>query len=132
MRVFNELVPAGAQEAAAGPAATTGRYLVLLEEGAGPEVLAQSDLHVLSTADFEGGILSAEAVSEADAVVFPNIGVALVDAPPENLAGARAAAAPGSAILAVEPERVCEAIELRDDVPIRLEAEQALSLDYLR
>src|SRR6266700_1557746 len=115
MRMFNELLAAQAVSLEAASAVPgpeyTGRYLVLLREDASPakgaEFLSDRNLNVVSTADFEQGILPEEEARRVDGVVFHNIGVALVDAPPEQMAGVAAATATESPIQAVEPERVC-------------------------
>src|SRR5215469_17122595 len=113
--------------------ATTGRYLVLFKEGAGPSSVKSLSkavgLSIASTADFTGGAATPEAVSGADGLLFPDLGVAVVDAPPDQLHAA--AAAEESDILAVEPERVVYAIEDTAVSPL-VTAHPALPLDYFR
>jgi subtilisin family serine protease len=112
MRVFNQLDMGRSPEA---PGEYTGRYLVILREDAteeGTEALRSAGgLNVHSTADVESGVLAQETVQEADAVVFHNLGVALVDAPTNGIESVTSAAATNPAILAMEPERVCQAIQ---------------------
>src|SRR5262245_43573306 len=85
---------------------TTGRYLVLFKDGAGPASVKSLSravgVAIASTADFESGAATPEAVSGADGLVFPDLGVAVVDAPPEALHAA--GVAEESNILAIEPE----------------------------
>jgi len=96
---------------------TTGRYLVLFKDGAGPASVKSLSravgVAIASTADFESGAATPEAVSGADGLVFPDLGVAVVDAPPEALHAA--GVAEESNILAIEPERVVYAIQ---DLPM--------------
>src|SRR5882672_8955010 len=87
---------------------TTGRYIVLFKEGAGPSGVKSLSkavgLSFASTADFESGAATADSVSGADGLLFPDLGVAVVDAPPEQLHAA--GVAEESDILAIEPERI--------------------------
>ena len=89
---------------------TTGRFLVLLRENGAPGAKALSNLvgvRVASTADFTEGV-TAEGLGGADGLVFEDLGVAVVDAPPDQVSSLMAAG--DSAILAVEPERIVHAI----------------------
>ena len=99
--------PDGAFQPAGG---TTGRTLVLFEEGeaqAGLEaVQATVSVEVVTAGD-------AGAPAEGGGVLFESLGVAVVDAPPEQVlqaAGARA-------IIAVEPDRVVWALEATQFAP---------------
>jgi subtilisin len=90
---------------------TTGRYLVLLRENgaSGVETLNKvAGLKVASTADFSGVGVTAEGLGGAGGLVFESIGVAVVDAQPDQI-GALAAGG-DSGVLAVEPERIVHAI----------------------
>jgi subtilisin len=84
---------------------TTGRTLVLFEEGAaqaGLEAVQEAvGVEVVAATGEEG------APAEGGGVLFESLGVAVVDAPPEQLLQA----AGERAILAVEPERVVYALE---------------------
>jgi subtilisin len=130
VRVFNEFDAARSLSLDQRPRERehTGRYLVLLREDAveeGAAALRSIDgLNVATTADFDSGVPGPEDVRSADAVVFEELGVALVDASPERMTGVSAAT--DSAVLAVEPERVCTAIQFRAP------QEAASSPDYLR
>ncbi|HEV2755128.1 MAG TPA: S8 family serine peptidase [Actinomycetota bacterium] len=111
MRLFNQLLAERSIEVAhtGGEAEYTGRYLVLLEEGSGQDAIdAVSDagqLNVMSASP-DGDEISSDQIREADAVVFPAIDVALVDAPPSSVKGLTVATTERSPILAVEPERI--------------------------
>jgi subtilisin family serine protease len=132
VRVFNEFdaVRSLSPEQRPREREHTGRYLVLLREDAVEEgaaaLRAIDGLKVASTADFDSGVPDPDEVKAADAVVFQELGVALVDAPPERMTGVSAAMATDSAVLAVEPERVCKAIQF--GAP----GEAPSSPDYLR
>jgi len=115
--------------------ATTGRYLVLFNEGAGPSGMKNLSravsLKFASTADFEGGAATAEAISGADGLLFPDLGCAVVDVPPEQLNAATVAGA--GDILAIEPERVVYAIDEMPNAPLPIvSASSGLPLDYFR
>jgi subtilisin len=123
---------------------TTGRSLVLFEEGesaAGMQAVQEAVGVTLVAAN--GG---ESAPGEGGGVVFESLGVAVVDAPPEQVIQA----AGDAAILAIEPERIVYAIEtaqyasqtgngyaaLPQAPPPPLQVGQALeggrSADYLR
>jgi subtilisin family serine protease len=78
---------------------TTGRTLVLFEEGA-----AAAGLEAVHEA-------TGLEVAGAGAEYFETLGVAVVDSPPEQVAQAGVSAAGSAAILAIEPERVVYALE---------------------
>jgi subtilisin family serine protease len=110
---------------------TTGRYLVLLREdavGTGVSALATSfGVSVASAADFEGGAVDGQALQESPALVFPELGVAVMDVPPDQVHQLGALATEDSGILAVEPERVVYAFEGPSPVP----SLPSLQADYL-
>jgi subtilisin len=118
---------------------TTGRFLVLLREDGAPGVKALSNLagvKVASSADFTEGV-TAEGLGGADGLVFEDLGVAVVDAPPDQVSSLMAAG--DSAILAVEPERIVHAIgeTMRPGMaPSRLRLTgappQGIQLEYVR
>jgi hypothetical protein len=100
----------------------TGSYLVLLAEGgeelqAGAAALRSvAGCQVAHSRDFKKKPLMS-AFDEADTLVFDELGVAVCDAPPDQiqaLSGAESA----SGILAVEPERVVYALNDEPRVPI--------------
>src|SRR5262245_22859146 len=83
----------------AGP--TTGRSLVLFEEGAAkPGMAAVTEAVGPSIAGGDG----------AGTEVFETLGVAVVDAPPEQVMQA----AGSDAIIAIEPERIVYALEIAE------------------
>ncbi len=102
---------------------TTGRWLVLFGEGveavrAGTRALTDTaGLRVASAADFGGGAIEAAVLQQDQAIVFPQLGVAVVSAPPAQLRTLSVRAAEEIGILAVEPERIVYAID--ENWPIR-------------
>jgi subtilisin family serine protease len=62
----------------------TGRYLMTFREGAdaeGPRSLAERGMRIADARDFAKHAVTPEDVGDADALVFPEIGVALVSGP---------------------------------------------------
>lgn len=96
---------------------TTGRYLVLLREDAvrsrsGAKMLRDAaGLNVASSSDFDEGAISAEALAGEEAILFEDLGVAVVNTPPDQVRSLTAAAAEDNPIIAVEPERVVYAFQ---------------------
>jgi subtilisin len=90
---------------------TTGRSLVLFEEGA-----ADAGMQAVQEAvGVEVVMATAEeaAPAEGGGVLFESLGVAVVDAPPEQVMQAAGA----SAILAIEPERIVYALDAAPYAP---------------
>src|SRR5215211_484945 len=104
----------GSEEPAPG---TTGKYLVLMREDAveaGVRTLGDTaGLSVTSSSDFDEGAVGGEVLAEAEAVVFDELAVAVVDTPPDQIQALSAATAEQeeSPILAIEPERVVYALQ---------------------
>ncbi|MET1071023.1 MAG: S8 family serine peptidase [Umezawaea sp.] len=92
---------------------TTGRYLVLLETGSTAAGVRELDrvagIQVASTAD-----TVAEQIAGSDGVIFHELGIALVDASPDQLPGLNRAVDEPGPVLAVEAERVVHAITSTD------------------
>ncbi len=86
----------------------TGRYLVTFKEGAAEEGMQSlgTGMRVANARDFKDQAATLEDVGDADAVVFPEIGVALLGAEPAQARGLSAFAeiAADSAIESVDPE----------------------------
>lgn len=109
--------PSGASLAVEPPGDLTGRFIVTFREGAQNQAMSLMSRSagigvVASSADFAEGAVDLEQVQDAGAVYFDQLGIAVVSTPPDQL-NALTAAAEGddeSAILAVEPERIMEAI----------------------
>jgi subtilisin family serine protease len=100
---------------------TTGRFIVTFREGAEQQAaaaLSGAGLQVASSNDFTDSAVDFSALSTADALVLPEIGVAVVSAEPERM-DSMAALGETSPILAVEPERYVYA--LAAPAPIRME-----------
>lgn len=95
---------------------TTGRYLVLFREGVSASSIRSfgksAGIALASTRDFKDGAPEISALSSDEGVVFPDLGVAVVNTPPEQIQSVAAAAE--SDILAIEPERIVYAF---DDMP---------------
>jgi subtilisin family serine protease len=116
--------------------------LVLLREDgkSGAETLNRvAGLKVASTADFSGARAMAEGLGAAGGIVFESLGVAVVDAQPDQV-GALSAAG-DSGVIAVEPERIVHAIGetlLPGLVPARLPPSppaapsRGVQLEYVR
>lgn len=89
--------------------ATTGRYLVLLDSDDVPAAAgALRDItaaDVAISSDFPGESVPADALETAGAVVFEQLGVALVSARPERMSELSAATRDDRPIVAIEPER---------------------------
>ncbi|MDQ3938170.1 MAG: S8 family serine peptidase [Chloroflexota bacterium] len=114
----------GAEEYPAGT--TTGRYLVLFEEGA-----AETGIAALTSATGASRVAATDDVTEPEpneALFFEQLGVAVVDTSPQQMRQAGVEAAEG--IIAVEPERINEAFQASgtvEDVPVT-----ARSVEYLQ
>jgi subtilisin family serine protease len=80
-------------------------------------------------------VATAEGLSQADGLMFPDLGVAVVDSPPAQIEAAGVGG--GSDILAIEPERVVYAINelsapgVRPSLPA-VDPSSGIPLDYLR
>ncbi|HEV2852579.1 MAG TPA: S8 family serine peptidase [Thermoanaerobaculia bacterium] len=109
--------PPGPSLAAEPEGNLTGRYIVTFRAGAQNQAMSLMSRSagiglVASAADFEAGAVDLEQTQGAGAVYFDQLGVAVVSTPPDQLNALAAAVAEDdeSAILAVEPERIMEAI----------------------
>lgn len=95
---------------------TTGRYLVLFREGAGAASIRNfgkaAGVAMASASDFKEGAPELSKLASDEGVIFPDLGVAVVNTPPEQIQSVAAAA--DSDILAIEPERIVYAF---DDLP---------------
>jgi subtilisin len=103
------------------PGGTTGRSLVLFEEGA-----ADAGMQAVQDAvGVETVVASGEeaAPAEGGGVLFESLGVAVVDAPPEQVMQA----AGDAAIIAVEPDRIVYALEAAEYAPPASNGQAAMS-----
>jgi len=87
----------------------TGRYLVTFKEGAaeeGMQSLGTQGMRVANARDFKGQAATLEDVGDADAVVFPEIGVAVIGGDQAQSRGLStfAEVATDSAIESIDPE----------------------------
>jgi subtilisin family serine protease len=88
----------------------TGRMLVTFKEGAGEEglqSLGAQGMRIADARDFDGQAVSLEAAGDADALVLPEIGVAVVSgaAAGERSMSAAAELAADSPVESIDPER---------------------------
>lgn len=92
----------------------TGRYLVLLRQDAmdtGIRMLTdQVGLNVTRSVDFQSGVADTDALASGGAIVFDDLAVAVVDAPPDQFRSLSFAASEDNGIIAIEPERVVYAV----------------------
>ncbi|WP_197030984.1 S8 family serine peptidase [Methylobacterium sp. 10] len=87
----------------------TGRYLILL----GPDETAAAQSHLNDTAGLSlqsvGGSEALQidelSIAEGQGIVFHELGVAVVNSPPDQIAAVNSAVAQSSALYAMEPER---------------------------
>lgn len=114
------------------PSGPTGRYLVVLRN-IGQKSLVKSlkntaGLNAVSSADFEGAVVTEKDVSKADALIFEHIGVAVVDADPNQISSIESAVPDNtSPILAIEPEEWVHALDEQYQSLL-----SAAGMDYLR
>jgi subtilisin len=93
-----------------GDPAKTGRFLVTFKEGAANAAVkslkSRSGPRMASARDFSGQAVDFSAAGDADILLFPEIGVALVTGDAMSLRGlsADAMADPASPVLSVDPE----------------------------
>lgn len=95
---------------------TTGRYLVLLEEDSGKNAIKTltkiCGIKAAASSDFGEEGIDSQTLGGADGIVFEDLGVAVVNTPPDQTSALMEAAADEDqpAILAVEEERVVYAL----------------------
>jgi subtilisin family serine protease len=114
----------------------TGRLLATFKEGAmeqGKKALAAT-MRVADARDFEGQSVQMEDVAAADAVVFPEIGVALIsgEAAAAQGMGLRADAVPHESIASIDPEYFVFADAVIDEAVRAAAAAVNNPGDYLR
>lgn len=104
-------------------AETTGRQVVVFTDDgrrAGPTALLRSLAGVSTvtrSSEFDSSAMDLELAGVSDAVLFDELGIAVVTADPDQLAALRtAAASPDVAVLSVEPELVHYALDSEDTV----------------
>jgi subtilisin len=93
---------------------TTGRFVVVLSNEVQGDQGAMNDAlqsvagvsNIASSLDYAAGGLDIEEAAQADATVFPTLGVAVLPADPTQLASMRSAVAEDPRVLSVEPERI--------------------------
>lgn len=106
--------PTYPQSGEASPMETTGRYLVLMKEGTAKKNIEAlknvAGVKAASTSDFKKGAVNMETLGGAQAVVFESLGVAVMDAPPDQTEAISFAITGDNSILAIEPERIVYAV----------------------
>lgn len=116
---------------------TTGRYIVTFREGSEKSAVSLMNKSagiqaVARASDFDESAVRLESVESADALVFDELGIAVVRTPPDSLNALTAAAADDdeNPILAIEPELIMEAIQDAPEEPSA--GGPGFSLSYLR
>jgi subtilisin len=92
----------------------TGRYVVVLADNVlGDEAASKTALQsvagvsdILSASDFSDSAINIEQARDADAILFPTLGIAVVAGEPDRLASLTAAVSGDDRIEAVEPEQI--------------------------
>jgi subtilisin family serine protease len=96
----------------------TGRYLVLLKEDSVKDAMqvmrTSAKMKVSAASDFSEKQIPND-LDGADAVVFENLGVAVVSTPPDQLDALSISAAEDNPILLIEPEQYVYALSAPDD-----------------
>ena len=104
---------------------TTGRFLVLMREGATDEGIAmvqKSTKRTLTSSTKALTLMGAEAETKPEGIFFEELGVAVVESLPEEIHGLSAeAGTEASPILLVEPERFVYALAAPVLVPTPIE-----------
>ena len=89
---------------------TTGRHIIVFRENAleeGMKMLTEAGLKVVTTDDSPTGTLTEDQAVDADVLVFPRLGTALVAGEPEQIKLLdKAASDSSSPILAIRPEKI--------------------------
>ncbi len=126
-------------DTSAEPPNTTGRHIVVFREGGieeGIKLLEGAGLKVAISKSSTPDVLKEDEAGDADVIVFPTVGVALVGAEAEQILQLKNIAADsGSPFLTVKDEKIRYALPyaatVLDDAA-RGAANNAISYDYLR
>jgi hypothetical protein len=116
----------------------TGRFLITFKEGAtteGLQSLGAKSMRVANARDFEAQAAVLEALGDADAIVFPEVGVALVgsDAAASRGMSVQAEIAADSPIQSIDPEHFVFADDAeRDYLAGVVQAPERARGDFLR
>ncbi|MFD5330093.1 hypothetical protein ACFWJO_40295, partial [Streptomyces sp. NPDC127092] len=106
----------------------TGSHVVVFTEGGNRTDAAQTLRTVAGLSDvarsteFESSAMDLSATEASDAVVFDELGIAVVTADPDQLAALQAAAATDSRVLSIEPELMHYALSVGTDPRLQAEA----------
>lgn len=118
------------------PIGPTGRYLVTLRD-ADQKALARelknvAGLSAASTADWEDAAVTEADIGNANALIFEHLGVAVVDADPNQVSALDMAVADNSnPILAVEPEEYVQAFAQDEERAVESSLITAAGMNYL-
>lgn len=97
-----------------GSASGTGRFIVTMRPEAtieGAQLMSDSaGLRVANAADFDQSAVNFDALGDAGALLFPELGVAVLSAEPDQIQSMGARIESDSPILAIEPERFVYAL----------------------
>jgi subtilisin len=111
---------------------TTGRFLVLMKEGATDEGIATIKKTTKRTLTNSAALIESAEAEKPEGIFFESLGVAVVDSPPEEMQSLSAEAGnENSPIMLVEPERFVYALAtapVLKPVPLEEEPEPALTL----
>src|SRR5215211_5058349 len=105
---------------------TTGSFLVLLPEdesgqGVGMDAVRNATgATIASSADWSDA--GPPEAADADGMLFPELGVAVVDVPPDAAPSLMAAGRNSSAVLVVEPEQIMRALDVEAEAGVRQRA----------
>lgn len=109
-------------EGTSGLPETTGRYLVLVGDGAEGHGLAALEnaagIKAALSLDFPDRAPAENELAGARGLLLASLGVAVVDADPDQVEALRKAAGDGAVLLSVEQERICRAIPIRSMAPV--------------
>lgn len=94
---------------------TTGRYIALLRSvDAAKALSSKGGLKIGRASEFRGSVFGVREIRANEGIVLDEIGVAILEADPDQASSLSAAASATSDILAIEPERIVWATQNRD------------------
>jgi subtilisin family serine protease len=105
-------------ESQVGTPHTTGRYVVVFEEGASlADTLGATagSSNVADSRDFESQAMDMDATEGADATVFSELGIAVVSVDPERVGRMQTSEAAHGAIMSVSPELIHHVLDAPSD-----------------
>lgn len=123
-----------AAQASGSDSMETGRYIVTFKEGGmdeGVKTFKSMSMRMADARDFDAQAVTMEALGDADALMFPEIGAALVGAPAAQARGlaAQVEMAVDSAVEVIEPEYFVFSDETQDYLRGFLRAAETIARD---